>query len=102
MDTRFLSVKQLTDASGATKTATFVGDVKTCWLNKTNYNGAVGKKEQQPVERRARLAKKEYKSKLKELDKKYAPETVGDGTNGVTGPFERSLDRIATKNVVSR
>ena len=34
------------------------------------------------------------------MDKKYAPETVGDGTNGVTGPFERSLDWIATKNVV--
>ena len=25
---------------------------------------------------------------------------MGDGTNGVIGPFERSLDRIATKNVV--
>ena len=70
LDTRFLPVKQPTDASGATKTATFVGDVKTCWLNKRNYDGAVGKKEQQPVERQARLAKKEYKSKLKELVRK--------------------------------
>ena len=35
------------------------------------------------------------------MDKKYASEIMGDGTNGVIGPFERSLDRIATKNVVS-
>ena len=47
-----------------------------------------------------RLAKNEYKVKLKDLDKKYAPEIVGDGTNGVTGPFERSLNRVVTKNVV--
>ena len=46
LDTRFLPVKQPTDASGATKTAIFVGDVKTCWLNKRNYDGAVRKKEQ--------------------------------------------------------
>ena len=38
--------------------------------------------------------------KLKELDKQYAPEIVGDGTSGVTGPFERSLNRVVTKNVV--
>ena len=56
--------------------------------------------QQQPVERQARLATKTYRLKLKEVDKKYASEIVGDGTNGVIGPFERSLDRIATKNVV--
>ena len=100
LDTRFLPVKQPTDASGATKTAMFVGDVKTCWLNKSNYDGAVGKKEQRPVEKKAKIAKREYKAKLKDLDKKYASEIVGDGTNGVTGPFERSLNRIVTKNVV--
>ena len=100
LDTRFLPVKRPTDASGATKTEVFVGDVKTCWLNKKNYDGAVRKKEQRPVEKKARIVKREYKAKLKELDKKYASDIVGDGTNGVTGPFERSLNRIVTKNVV--
>ena len=73
LDTRFLPVKQPTDASGATKTAMFVGDVKTCWLNKSNYDGAVGKKEQRPVEKKARIAKREYKAKLKDLEIRSMP-----------------------------
>ena len=48
------------------------------------------------------LAVAEYRSKLRKVDQKYASDVVGDATNGTVGPFERSLDRIATKNIVVR
>lgn len=42
-----------------------------------------------------------YLSRLREADRnKYAPEVVGDGSSGVVGPFERSLERVASKDVV--
>ncbi|EJK49158.1 hypothetical protein THAOC_31995 [Thalassiosira oceanica] len=52
-----------------------------------------------PVDQRTKQVKRNYKRRTTGLDQKYAPEVVGDGTNGQVGPFETALGEFCTGNV---
>ena len=56
--------------------------------------------ENRPVDQRATQVTRNYKRRSKGLDLKYAPEVVGDGTNGQVGPFEAALGTFYTGNVL--
>ena len=53
-----------------------------------------------PADRRARVVTNEYRNKFIKLDKKFAPEVVGDGNDGVTGPFEASQNSFYCGQVI--
>ena len=53
-----------------------------------------------PADRRARLIGQAYHLKFKKLDKIFATDVVGDGTNHVVGPFETAQGRFYRGQVV--
>ena len=48
---------------------------------------------------RATQVRRNYKRRAAGLDRKYAPEVVGDGDNGQVGPFQTALGGFHTGNV---
>ena len=52
-----------------------------------------------PVDQRATQVRRNYKRRTAGLDRKYAPEVVGDGANGQVGPFQTALGGFHTGNV---
>ena len=62
-----------------------ISKVKTYYVNNKNYG--VGTQSLTPSNRRAARVVEEYKTKLKSLDKEFVADVVGDGSEGVTGPF---------------
>ena len=74
--------KQRMNDGGAAMSAEAVFEVKTYSANVPSYS--IGDHAITPASRRAITILKEYKSKLKKLDKKFAPKVVGDGTEELT------------------
>ena len=50
--------------------------------------------------RRGGKITREYKTKLKNVDKKFAEEVVGNGSNDAVGPFGLSLGRFYKGRVI--
>ena len=75
-----------------------VFEVKTYSASMTNYstdNRAVA-----PPDRRGAKIIREYKTKLKNIDEKFAAEVVGNGSSDTVGPFEMSLGRFYKGRVI--
>ena len=53
-----------------------------------------------PTDRRAKQIIREYELKFRKLDRVYASDIVGDGSNGVVGPFEAALQLFVGGQVV--
>eukprot|EP00956_Cyclotella_meneghiniana_P007694 scaffold10316_cov71-Cyclotella_meneghiniana.AAC.10 len=51
-------------------------------------------KETKPADCRANEVVNQYSNKFKRLDKQYAADIVGDGDNGIVGPFESAQKRF--------
>eukprot|EP00956_Cyclotella_meneghiniana_P017394 scaffold28306_cov69-Cyclotella_meneghiniana.AAC.3 len=54
----------------------------------------------QPADRRANEVVNQYSNKFKRLDKQYAADIVGNGDNGIVGPFESAQKRFIGGQVI--
>ena len=84
--------------SGATTSAEAVLEMKTHIASMTIYskdNRAVA-----PPDRRSAKIIREYNTKVKNVDKKFAAEVVRNGSNDTVGPFETSLSRFYKGRVI--
>ena len=79
------SGRQLVNDSGASRSADAIFEMKNLNFCPTRYNH--NNVTTNPANRCAREVVNEYKLKFKNLDVKFASATLGDGTNGVIGPF---------------
>lgn len=85
--------KQTVNDSGATDSGEIFCEIKTMQPNNTNYrynNNSTNK----PANRRAGKVTSQYRNKFKKLDKEYAPDFVGDGSNNIVGPFEAAQSQF--------
>jgi hypothetical protein len=53
-----------------------------------------------PANRHAREVVNENKCKVKKLDIRFAASVVGDGSNGITGPFKNALSQFHCKTFI--
>ena len=90
--------KQTVNDSGASQSGEIFCEIKTQQPNNTRYNHDNSKL--RPTDRRAKGIVKEYDLKFKKLDRVYAPDVVGDGSNGVVGPFEAAQQLFIGGQVV--
>ena len=91
--------KQTINDSGATDSGEIFCEIKTMQPNKTNYrhnNNSTNK----PANRRADKVTSQYRNKFKKLDKEYAPNVVGDGSNNIVGPFEAAQSQFIGGQVI--
>ena len=84
--------RQTVDDYGSNRTAEAFFEVKTFTAYRTRYDHKSTRLP--PGERRAKLIGQEYAGKFKTLDRMFASDVVGDGTNNVVGPFETSQGRF--------
>ena len=78
--------RQMINDSGASSSGEAFFEVKTYHPGNTRYDH--NHLALKPADRRARDITSEYSRKFKNLDKKYAMDVVGEGDNGIVGPFE--------------
>ena len=90
--------KQRVDDSGSSMSAEAIFEVKTYYANNKNYGS--GDQSLTPPNRRAARVVQEYRDKLKALDKEFASDVVGDGNDGVTGPFTTAQSRFFRGQVI--
>ena len=83
---RYPAGKRTVNDSGASQSEEIFCKIKTQQANSTRYNH--NNSTLRPTDRRAKQIIKEYDLKFRKLDREYAPDVVGDGSNGVVGPFE--------------
>ena len=84
--TNFPVEKQRINDSGSKRDAEAFFEVKTFTACKSRYghnNNRIS-----PVSRRAQMVVQSYNRKFKKLDNNFATDVVGDGSDGVVGPFE--------------
>ncbi|EJK75220.1 hypothetical protein THAOC_03063, partial [Thalassiosira oceanica] len=84
----FPSMTQASNNSGLGGRTDVLGEVKTMQPSNTSYRKG------NPIQ-----VRRNYKRRAVALDQKYAPEVVGDGTNGQVGPFETALGEFYAGNV---
>ena len=84
--------------SGASQSGEIFCEIKTQQPNNTRYNHNNSKL--RPTEQRAKQVVNDYKLKFRKLDRVYAPDVVGDGNNGVVGPFEAAQQLFIGGQVV--
>ena len=77
--------RQTVDDTGANCAVEAFFEVKTYAACKTRYDK---NNRTHPADQRARLVAQSYSWKFKKLDRVFATDVVGDGTNHVVGPFE--------------
>ena len=90
--------RQTVDDYGSNRVAEAFFEVKTFTACKTRYDHNNARLP--PAERRAKLIGQEYASKFKTLDRIFASDVVGDGTNNVGGPFEMAQERFYRRQVI--
>ena len=96
--TNFPAGHQRVNDSGATSTAEAIFEIKTFTACKSRYRHT--NRSSKPVDRREREVTQSYNRKFKKLDKQFAAEVVGDGSNDIVGPFEASQQRFYRGQVV--
>ena len=90
--------QQAINDTGATRSADAIFEVKTYTICKTRYdhnNTTIN-----PANRRAKEVIQEYNLKFKKLDTLFASDIVGDGTNGIVGPFQTAQSRFYRKGII--
>ena len=91
--------RQRVNDSGATSSAEAIFEVKTYNACPTRYehnNDSI-----RPADRRAREVLREYNGKLRKLDRRFAPEVVGDEDNpDIVGPFSEAKSRFFRRHVI--
>ena len=96
--TNFPVGKQRVNDSGSRRDAEAFFEVKTFTACKTRYGQNNSK--MTPVNRRAKLVVQSYNRKFKRLDNNFATDVVGDGNNGITGPFEAAQKHFYRGQVI--
>ena len=89
---------QTVNDSGATDCGEAFFEIKGYQPNKTRHGHNNTKIK--PADRRAKEVVNAYGRRFKQLDAVYAPEVVGDGSNGIVGPFEAAQGRFIGGQVV--
>ena len=84
--------------SGAALSGDAIFEVKTYTACPTWYNH--NNSRTRPADRRATRVLGDYKRRLKILDKHFAPDVVGDGEQGIVGPFEAAAGRFVGGQVI--
>ena len=84
--------------SGATLSGDAIFEVKTFTACPTWYNH--NNSRTRPADRRATRVLSDYRRRLKILDKHFAPDVVGDGEQGIVGPFEAAAGRFVGGQVI--
>ena len=90
--------RQTINDSGASSSGEAFFEVKTYQPGNTRYDH--NHSDLKPADRRARDITSEYSRKFKKLDRKYAADVVGEGDNGIVGPFEAAQGRFIGGQVV--
>ena len=90
--------KQTVNDSGATHCAEAFFEIKSFQPNNTRYNHNNTKIN--PADRRAKEVVQQYSRKFHKLDQNYAQEVVGDGRNGIVGPFEAAQSQFFGGQVI--
>ena len=93
----FPTGRQRLNDSGATSSGEALFEVKTITGCHSRYSQP---NTISPANRRARLVRQEYERKIKKLDRHFAESVVGDGNNGIVGPFERAMRLFYRKGVI--
>ena len=96
--TNYPTGTQVVNDSGATRSANALFEIKTFTYCRTRYNH--NNRNINPANRRAREVVNETKGKVKKLDIRFAASVVGDGSNGITGPFENALSQFHCKTII--
>ena len=96
--TNYPTGRQVINASGATRSADAIFEIKTFHFCPTRYNH--NNQNINPANRRAREIVNQYKCKVKKLDIMFAASVVGDGNNNVVGPFENALTQFHGKTII--
>ena len=94
----FPAGRQRVNDSGATSTAEAIFEVKTYTACNSRYDHNMTISN--APNRRAKLITNEYNNKFKRLDSTFAQEIVGDGTNGITGPFQTAQGRFYRGQII--
>eukprot|EP00956_Cyclotella_meneghiniana_P020255 scaffold35458_cov37-Cyclotella_meneghiniana.AAC.4 len=90
--------RQRINDSGASLSDDAFFEVKSYQPNNTRLDH--NNKETKPADRRANEVLNQYSTKLKGLDKQYAADIVGNGDNGIVGPFESAQKRFIGGQVI--
>jgi hypothetical protein len=94
----FPSGRQRINDSGASTTDEAFFEIKTMTACISRY-GHVNI-DTTAAERRAKAINVDYHKRFKKLDEVFASDVVGDGTAGITGPFEAAQGRFFTGQVI--
>jgi len=73
-------------------------EIKSFQPNRTRYNH--NNTNINPADRRAKEVVQQYSRKFQKLDQNYAQEVVGDGRNGIVGPFEAAQSQFFGGQVI--
>jgi len=90
--------RQTINDSGASSSGEAFFEVKSYYPGNTRYDH--NHSELKPADRRARDITSQYSRKFKMLDRKYAADVVGEGDNGIVGPFEAAQGRFIGGQVI--
>ena len=96
--TNFPVGKQRVNDSGSRRDAEAFFEVKTFTACKSRYGHNNSK--MTPVSCRAKMVVQSYNRKFKRLDNNFATDVVGDGNNGITGPFEAAQKHFYRGQVI--
>ena len=96
--TNFPVGKQRVNDSGSRRDAEAFFEVKTFTACKSRYGHNNSK--MSLVSRRAKMVVQSYNRKFKRLDNNFATDVVGDGNNGITGPFEAAQKHFYRGQVI--
>ena len=90
--------RQRINDSGASSSGDAFFEVKSYQPNNTRLDH--NNKETKPADHRAKEVVNQYSNKFKRLDKQYAADIVGNGDNGIVGPFESAQKRFIGGQVI--
>ena len=90
--------RQVVNASGATRSADAIFEVKKYNFCPTRYNH--NNQNINPANRRARDIVNQYNCKVRNLDVMFAASVVVDGNNNVIGPFKNALSQFHGKTII--
>ena len=96
--TNFPVGKQRVNDSGSRRDAEAIFEVKTFTACKSRYGN--NNSRASPVNRRAQMVVQSYNRKFKKLDCNFAADVVGDGSEGVVGPFEAAQKHFYRGQVI--
>jgi len=96
--TNFPVRKQRVNDSGSRRDAEAIFEIKTFTTCKSRYGN--NNTRASPVSQRAQMVVQSYNRKFKKLDCNFAADVVGDGSEGVVGPFEAAQKHFYCGQVI--